>query len=76
MKMKKETVEEQFKRLNDESVLPMAIDDGREIFVSMVGSLGKSRTHIRGIYDHIYVTYRDPDGKERTIRYFHRTKAS
>lgn len=71
----KETIEEQFKRLNDESILPMAIDDGSEIVISCVG-FNRKRKRGRGIFDYIVVTYRNAKGEEKDIRYSHRRNPS
>lgn len=67
-----ETAEQQFKRLNDESVLPMALDDGREILVGSVGRVRGPGTNKEpsAIYDYVSVVYRDIDGEEYVVKYY------
>lgn len=63
-----EEVRNQFKRLNDESILPMAIDNGDEMFVSGLGN-GIVRHGGAKFFKELTVTHRDSRGKEESANY-------
>lgn len=61
-----EEVRKQFQRLNDESVLPMAVDNGEEVIVASIGN-GKAKG--TPFFNDITLLHRDPNGKETFGRY-------